>query len=555
MNQLLSLASVLGLAALAQSTHAQSFTFTVENSKTTITGFSAEPSGAVSVPATLGGYTVTEIGRSAFKDRTGITSISFASGASVTKLGATAFQGCTGLQSVNLPSGTTALPVGLLNGCTSLTSVTIPATVTSIGDVAFADCRSLASLTLPASLTTLGESTFLNCRSLSTLSIPSGVTSIPGQAFGECRSLATVSLPAGITKVSYSAFANCQALTGFTLPSSVTALNDSAFQGCSGMTSFAMNASLASIGSQVFEGCSSLSSITVAAANASYSSANGVLFDKSASTLLLCPAGKSGSYAVPAGVTSLAEGALAHCDELSSVTLPAGITSIPADALYYASGVTSLSIPEGVTSIGSWAFAGCAELESVTLPESLTSIGGDAFHYSSNLEEAIFRGNAPTMAANVFDGTAVGFTVYFVAAKTGFTTPTWQGYPAQALGTLPAAISAWLTQQGFASGTDINSDPNQDGVSLLMAYALGLDPSLNLADSMPKPVMSGGNLTLTFKGNAEGISYAAESSTNMLDWGSSGLTLSEPDANGMRTVTMPVTSGVQKRFMRIVIGY
>jgi hypothetical protein len=88
-----------------------------------------------------------------------------------------------------------------------------------------------------------------------------------------------------------------------------------------------------------------------------------------------------------------------------------------------------------------------------------------------------------------------------------------------------------------------------------MAYALGLDPNQNLADSMPKPVLSGGVLTLTFHGNAEGITYAVESSANLQLWGSSGVTLTEPDTSGIRTASMPVAAEVQKNFMRIVFAY
>jgi hypothetical protein len=47
------------------------------------------------------------------------------------------------------------------------------------------------------------------------------------------------------------------------------------------------------------------------------------------------------------------------------------------------------------------------------------------------LTSACFTGAAPLMTElNVFDSTASGFTVYYLSGKAGFTTPTWQGYPA-----------------------------------------------------------------------------------------------------------------------------
>jgi hypothetical protein len=538
-------AFVLGHSAVAQS-----YTYTVVDSKTIITGFSAEPSGAITVPTTLGGYNVTQIGRSAFKDRANITSISFATGANVVKIGATAFQGCTGLQSVVLPSGATAIPSGAFQGCTSLNSVTIPATVTSIGDSAFADCRSLATLSLPSVLASLGESAFLNCRSLTSLTIPSGVTSIPGQLCHECRALSSISLPAGVTEIGYSAFYNCSALTSFTLPDAVTSVGHDAFHGCRGIAGFGINGALATLGEQVFRGCSSLAAITVAAANPSFSSAGGVLFNKAQTSLLLCPEGKTGSYTIPSGVSSLATGAFAHCDGLTGATVSSSLPVIGGDAFYYASSMTSVTIPEGVASIGEWAFAGCSGLTEVTIPASVASMGSDAFHYCSDLVSAVFNGNAPTMGTNVFASTASGFTVYFYAESTGFTTPAWLGYPASVIGEESAMVT-WLTANGFDAGTDMDSDPNGDGVSLLMAYAFGLDPNGNLAGSMPKPVLSGGSLSVSFYGEAEGITYSAQASGDLAKWTTEGVTLSEPDAEGVRTASVVV--GSAKRFMRVVV--
>ena len=87
-----------------------------------------------------------------------------------------------------------------------------------------------------------------------------------------------------------------------------------------------------------------------------------------------------------------------------------------------------------VTSIAANAFLGCTSLQTVTISASITSIGNNAFSGSSSLSKAIFVGNAPTtVGAGAFATTTATFKVLYNGTATGFSSPTWQGYPSQAL--------------------------------------------------------------------------------------------------------------------------
>ena len=72
-----------------------------------------------------------------------------------------------------------------------------------------------------------------------------------------------------------------------------------------------ISSGVTNIGSPVFLACFSLDAITVDPSNSFFSSVNGVLFNKSQSTLVQYPlAGIGGSYTIPSNVTSISYAAL-----------------------------------------------------------------------------------------------------------------------------------------------------------------------------------------------------------------------------------------------------
>jgi hypothetical protein len=99
--------------------------------------------------------------------------------------------------------------------------------------------------------------------------------------------------------------------------------------------------------------------------------------------------------------------------------------------------LTGVAIPSSVSNIGYEAFYECSRLTTVTFPSSVTNIGGAAFFGCSSLTCAYFRGNAPSLVSDLFlppdefEETAPGFCIYYPSSASGWSTPTWNGYPAQ----------------------------------------------------------------------------------------------------------------------------
>ena len=154
--------------------------------------------GSVTIPTTLGGYSVRKIGNSAFYDCFSLTSVSFESGSQLTTIGTYAFfqSGLSG--SITLPASLTSIGAAAFYACSSLTSVSFESgsQLATIGHMAFRSSGLSGSITLPASLTSIGAAAFYELSSLTSVSFESGSltangSSISNSAF-EGSGIATV---------------------------------------------------------------------------------------------------------------------------------------------------------------------------------------------------------------------------------------------------------------------------------------------------------------------------------------------------------------------------
>jgi hypothetical protein len=209
------------------------------------------------------GDSVTSIGQNAFKDCSGLTSITISDG--VTSIGSKAFYGCSSLTSITIPNSVTSIGEYAFYKCMQLTSITIPDSVTSIGESAFSGCKSLTSVTIPNGVTSISNRVFEHCTGLTSITIPNGVTSIGALALNSCLSLKTITIPNSVTNISENVFGGCKSLTNITIPDSVTSMGINEFNSCSGLTSitFDENSQLTTIDGYMFRFCTSLTSITI----------------------------------------------------------------------------------------------------------------------------------------------------------------------------------------------------------------------------------------------------------------------------------------------------
>ena len=203
-------------------------------------------------------YVVTSIGNEAFKECTGLTSVSLSG--TIASIGSQAFFGCTGMTSIDIPDGLKSIGANAFNNCSSLASITLPEGLTSIGSSAFRGCNTLTSVTIPGSVTNLGNYVFQQCAGLKTATLSEGLTGTGVATFWSCTNLESVRLPSTLTKIDMLTF-DRSGLKYIIIPEGVTTIDMNAFSSCKNLLSISLPSTLTNIVSYAFGGCTGLESI------------------------------------------------------------------------------------------------------------------------------------------------------------------------------------------------------------------------------------------------------------------------------------------------------
>ena len=388
------------------------------------------------IPAVHNGRTVTEIGASAFYNRTEITTVIIPD--TVTVIGTDAFLYCSSLERVDLSANLKEIRASAFGG-TSLREITIPNGVTVIGDSAFNSCEALQSVTIPDSVSTLGSTSFAHCTGLSFVIIGNGISKLEWATFSNCTNLTEVTIGSKVTEIGESAFAYCTSLTAISIPSNVQTIGPSAFTECNllrmlelheglhtidefafgycpGLQLLVIPDSVRYIRKNAFFSCTGLISVTV---GKNVSSIGYDAFNHSPKLLevinrsaLPIVAGKTsnGCIAYNAKYVHNAESKIinehgylfcyydssyklvGYAGEEVSIVLPEhcqgeSYSSIAQHAFHGRTDITSVYIPTNITYIDEFAFSGCTDLSTITFGgtvEQWSAVGTD-FYWNENV--------------------------------------------------------------------------------------------------------------------------------------------------------------------------
>ena len=122
---------------------------------------------------------------------------------------------------------------------------------------------------------------------------------------------------------------------------------------------------------------------------------DGVLFDKTGSTLLRCPNGKTGSYQIPETVKTINKFAFYRC-QLESIHFPDVNLQLGEGCFSHCGQLKHIQFGTGIKQIGPFkrVFSACTSLEEITIPPQIEEIGPSAFSFCLNLRHVHFAADS-----------------------------------------------------------------------------------------------------------------------------------------------------------------
>ena len=246
----------------------------------------------------------------------------------------------------------------------------------------------ITAVSLPEGLTTVGSYAFYGAENLKEITFPDSLCIIETSAFADCP-LERITFGTGLQMIESYAFENLK-VKNLVLPEGLIAVES--LKG-DGVETLSIPASLIEIGTyeEPMLDFPALKSVSVSASNPVFSAADGVLYSKDKTRVVLYPSARGTTLQLPDSVTDIS--CIEGCEGVTELTLPARFTDYSAlrisdmfpnveiihvpdtvccleGAFYDCTKLKTVNIPAGISSLND-TFVNCSSLERVDIPESV----------------------------------------------------------------------------------------------------------------------------------------------------------------------------------------
>ena len=321
-------------------------------------------------------YTVTAIGKNAFRENADRIYGELIIPSTITSIGDNAFAGTHISGDIVIPSSVTYIGPGAFSSMKEeITSLTLSQSISEIPEKAFYESNITGELEIPSNVKTIGKNAFTSTNFTGDLFIPYSVTSVGERAFEKCDKITSVTL-----------YTTPRTQTSTTNKSMT--VGNYAFYDCTSVTGITLGSGVTSIGSYTFANIPSLTYINFNAIEVKDLSSSAYAFHSSGLKAdgITLNVGKNVTK-IPNYLFYVDN--VANTARLTSIVFEAGATctTIGSNAFANSYFLSKVTVANSVTKIGSSAFENCYSLASVTLGTKLTSIDSNAFKNCYKLVE------------------------------------------------------------------------------------------------------------------------------------------------------------------------
>lgn len=320
----------------------------------------------ITIPDYINGYPVTEITEEAFLGDENMLEITFPK--YLNWIGERAFYNCKFLMDVNFTDSESLIHISdeAFAYCTDLSEINFTNNIVEIGEKAYAG-SGLEEVYIGSNIISLDGTAFAECSELSCINVSEenpNYSSFEGVLYNKDKTMLMccpgkkkiLNIPEGVLSIENSAFIYGDIYI-INLPNSLRIIKDNAFLGTN-ITQIKIPKNVNLIGDNVFYGCEGLISITVDSDNNSLTDSDGVLYNKTQTKLICCPAQKT-TVKIPNTVVELGKGSFSCCNFLKSLIIPNSVIKIGEEAFAWVEDIEYIFVPDSVVEIGRAAFTGC----------------------------------------------------------------------------------------------------------------------------------------------------------------------------------------------------
>jgi len=206
-----------------------------------------------------------------------------------------------------------------------------------------------------------------------------------------------------VTTIGYKAFSGYTELNSITIPEGIKYINAESFWNCSSLMSVELPGTLEWIFVDVFWGCTNLESILVSEDNVSYSSLDGIMYNKQKTSIINCPEGKDlGTFYVPETVELIDINAFTGCRYLEEIYVGPSVINIVVNDFW---GCWEC---RGLSTVGDHAFWEASSLVAINVdPGNQSYMSVDGILYSKDMRELLICPAGKTGEVIIPEGVAM----------------------------------------------------------------------------------------------------------------------------------------------------